>query len=746
LQRSERLDRRLAPRLSAAKSAELIIGKARSNHAELHAKEFVDHAWRLSEVTSNGEAPRIVAVIVNRVALARICHEELSARIKKSGVSAESVLFIGRTREIDRRALMLAYQTKLESGHGASDTALFVVATQCIEAGADFDFDTMVTQAAPLDVLRQRFGRVNRLGKRLSVDAVILACRDEIDGRADDPLYGMRTHTTWNWLVTQSTQGRVDFGINALDERLKGEDVSLLTTEARDAPTVMPAYVDLWAQTHPMPTVDAEPALFLHGVPGAADVQIVWRADIELDDLLPERINGRTLPLLALMPPKSAEAVAVPIYAARAWLSGKTAAPVNDVEGSPDTEADSRTGRTIPAVRWRGTDNEYTGAVTPWTLRPGDIVVVAGAVGGCDEYGWLPEGRQRVTDVGEIARQPYTMHRFAFRVHRRLLEDAMHAESGVRPTLKDVELLWRRMHLNMQEARNERNGASVARWLLRTDGLPREWHETLELFTKARNVQVTFPYDDSEARQVTGLVLVAPHGIERKKVDKTPRPAIASTECDETGSFQTNSVTLAAHSVHVADKARLYVRSVGLPRRLAEDIVLAARLHDEGKRDSRFQLYLRRGDRLDAATDKQVLAKSNKGAMDRGTERRVRERVGLPVAWRHEADSVRRALESAQLAAAHDPQLVLWLVGTHHGYGRPLYPHTDPMNCGPQDLDFLIYGDDWSEIFAKLRRHYGAWELARFEAIIRLADHRASEEEQQLTSRSSGVSTEAEVA
>ena len=137
-----------------------------------------------------------------------------------------------------------------------------------------------------------------------------------------------------------------------------------------------------------------------------------------------------------------------------------------------------------------------------------------------------------------------------------------------------------------------------------------------------------------------------------------------------------------------------------------------------------------------------MLAKS-----DRPLPRAARAASGLPENWRHEALSVRIALHMAQLAEAADPDLVLWLVGSHHGYGRPFFPHQDaddarprplpialglpaelPAGCGPQSLSFDWNGRDWSGLLARLGARYGTWELARMEAILRLADHRASEE------------------
>lgn len=48
----------------------------------------------------------------------------------------------------------------------SSPKALAVVATQVIEVSLDLDFDAIITEPAPLEALVQRFGRVNRRGKK----------------------------------------------------------------------------------------------------------------------------------------------------------------------------------------------------------------------------------------------------------------------------------------------------------------------------------------------------------------------------------------------------------------------------------------------------------------------------------------------------------------------------------------------------------------------------------------------------
>ena len=113
-----------------------------------------------------------VAVVVNHVGLAREIFEKLQ---KEAGEKVETVLLTGRIRSLDRDRLMekvkpfLAAPNRSEPEH-----PIILVATQTVEAGADLDFDALVTEIAPLDSLRQRFGRLDRLGKRGNSHAVIL--------------------------------------------------------------------------------------------------------------------------------------------------------------------------------------------------------------------------------------------------------------------------------------------------------------------------------------------------------------------------------------------------------------------------------------------------------------------------------------------------------------------------------------------------------------------------------------------
>jgi CRISPR-associated endonuclease/helicase Cas3 len=251
--------------------------------------------------------------------------------------------------------------------------------------------------------------------------------------------------------------------------------------------------------------------------------------------------------------------------------------------------------------------------------------------------------------------------------------------------------------------------------------------------------QLILPYGEDEEGHPAGIVLFAPKGIARSggELDTLLNGGTPCTEDDWLGSASGEAQTLDDHSKEVCDRGGASAATAGLVQKIAEDLALSGYLHDAGKADPRFQVVLYGGNWLEV-DDHKVLAKSSGRVPPDAWEK-----AGLPKHWRHEALSVRIAREHPRFRAAHDPELVLWLIGVHHGYGRPLFPHADedpPTGLasalgglkaapgpGPQSLAFCFNGWDWAQIFDRLKRRYGGWELARMEAIVRLADHRASE-------------------
>lgn len=684
----------LRSRIEAEKPAQLRLLPAESSRearkdakaragaaAKVQAAAFADAARALIEPA----VPCRVAVVVNRVALARAVHAQLADGL---GDTADVCLLTGRIRDLDRHEMMAQVTPRLAIGAERSGKPLVVVATQTIEAGADFDFDALVTQAAPLDALRQRFGRLNRAGRDIKARAVVIATKDEVAANADDPVYRDRTAKTWTWLNAKAGKAArkadapvLDFGIAAMDRLLASEPETAvsLSTEKPQAPILRPADLLLLSWTAPVPAVDPAIALFLHGpASGPADVSIVWRADITAGTL------DMATPWVALVPPHAGETLAVPLWAARAWLLEEgAAAEIADLEGAGAPEAAPDASRARRALRWAGEDDPRTGVVGPDALRPGDVIVVPATYGGCDGFGWNPDSREEVTDLGD--------QRIGGRRATKRLHPGLPGWSDVAALLTPDE--------NLDEP--ERLAALEAAGII-------EGHEGWRIV---------------RPEGYAGAVLLGPAG----------GALAAATEDDTSGLQAARPVGLAEHGGVVTAKARAFAAAAGLSPQLVADLALAAALHDAGKADPRFQAMLRGGDRLLAKMSAGApLAKSARLPTP-ATAAAARQAAGLPERWRHEAQSVTRAIADPRFAQAHDRELVLWLIGTHHGFGRPLFPHDDPREppnaLGPQRLDFQFEGSDWPQIFERLKARYGPWELARLEAVLRLADHRASEED-----------------
>jgi CRISPR-associated endonuclease/helicase Cas3 len=740
----------LKRRIEARKPARLVekpASKSDAARAKTIAEETVAVVSRLKAA---GIADPAVGVVLNRVARARAAFDHIAAEL---GDTAKVILLIGPARAVERDALaeeLEPIRTGRDEARKGLDLPLVIVATQTIEAGVDIDLDGLVTEAAALDALRQRFGRLNRAGRAIVPEATILAFKDDIANKADDPVYGNRVKATWDVLRELAGNAEmIDLGIRAFGSRI-GAKAAELAAPRQDAPVLMPAYAHLWSQTAPIPNADPEVALFLHGPDRSpASVQIVWRADIDEErDLRPAMGNtdeGRTVrdrlvELLKLMPPRAAEAIEVPLWAARAWLDQRAAdqASFADVVERAEDKDEPQTAAARRAFLWAGGDGARIGPVYGRALRNGDLIVVPAAYGGCDRWGWKPASRAPVIDVADKAAAPYAARRFAVRVTPALAAQELPPQDGA--TGNDLAA---RLAATLAAHREERAEHMLEAFLDRD--LPPEITGRLEALKDRRRdrrrggLVCSFPYGDADGAP-RGAVLIAPKGLEAESIDPSAPP---STESEDLGAAAKEPLALAIHLQQVQSWAIAFTTAAGLPPAVAEDVALAAYLHDAGKADRRYQTYYAGGNPYGPEVT-EPLAKTGGKRLPGGAW----ERAGLPPNWRHEALSVRAAIAHPTFKQAHDPLLVLWLIGTHHGHGRPLFPHADALDAeerpiglppafggalllkaepGPQSPAFDFEGLDWAQIFDALKERYGIWGSARLEAFVRLADHRASE-------------------
>jgi CRISPR-associated endonuclease/helicase Cas3 len=726
----------LGPRLKARKPTTLVVvekAKGANAFAAL-ASELAAQAVALAKEPEF----KAIAIIVNRVAVAKMTHALLSQQS-----DSDAVLMIGRMRSLDRDRVVAEWLKKLSadaSGERALTRPVFVVATQCLEVGANLDFDAMVSECASLDALRQRFGRLNRMGRDIPARGMIVIRADQVKPKDEDPIYGAALPATWEWLNQNAdeveatptgkragkkqatiTHKQIDFGVAALNKLLAQEEnealLPSLQAPSQSAPVMLPAHIDCWAQTAPAPLPSPDPAVFLHGPErGAPEAQVVWRADLNSESSDEEA----WVETVSLCPPTSGEQLAVPLSLFRRWMRGEAEAPdLADVEGGglgADDEAptDKQTRRVL---RWHGPEkSELT--YDPQALRPGDTLIVPATLRGWETFGHIPDP-ERYADLGDWA-------------HRRARGQTV-----------------LRLHPAVIQAWPDSQAKTRLLEIAATGETPEDFAELrqmLEALAETDDTELkTMAHELARDKRLKvyqhpfgGLVL---QGAQRRPGEEAQD---SFTDEDDTASAAPPA-TLQQHCEGVSRYAKVFAQGSGLSRELVEDITLAGLLHDFGKGDPRFQVILHGGNRWKAAAATVLMAKSERIPPSAAERNAIREEAGYPKGARHELLSV-RLIESAQelLAKAHDPELVLHLVACHHGHCRPFAPVIN--DASPVDVAFAFLGASVRHSsatglekldsgvagrFWKLTRKYGWWGLAYLEAMLRLADHRESAEERQ---------------
>lgn len=191
-------------------------------------------------------------------------------------------------------------------------------------------------------------------------------------------------------------------------------------------------------------------------------------------------------------------------------------------------------------------------------------------------------------------------------------------------------------------------------------------------------------------------------------------------------------VLLDDHQNDVAERTRQLAENLGLAPEFSEALELAAKYHDEGKRDLRFQQML--------GADLQADALAKSGHRSVAEAYRARSRSALPRGWRHEQLSALMVAASPEKVGEHR-DLVLRIIGCSHGHGRFSFAHDAGFLLKegylPEGTDYEALKEQatrlfnvgyWDTLMEQTSRTYGPYATAYLEAVERAADAQISRE------------------
>ena len=649
-------------RLGAAKPTELVTTKRKQL-----TKAMTAAALRL---VAAAPWPGCCLLFSNTVATAAAVAKALEER----DGDAEVVVLTGRlrSREADQVRARLLSDDGVRAGRPTRrcDRALFVVATQTLEVGADLDADHLVTESAGVRALTQRFGRLNRLGDCNHATAAIVHQTDERSW----PVYGTEPADVWERLLAHAETDGVDLGPGNIG-RVLGEPAD---RPAR-AGALLPIHLWEWAKTTVSPHGEAPVEIFFSGIDSElARVSIIWRA------WLPEP-GERCIPA-----PSQQEAVEVPIRQVRDLL---------------DHRADE-----LQALR-TSDDGTTLEPVTAASVRPGDTLLLPTIAGGYDnQVGFDPDAADEVLDVS-----PLVHHQLALRaeVLRHLLPTA---------PASDIAAALAPLQPQPDEpvgSQHRRDAASAVGELLRAHQ-PREgitddeWRTVVSGIGEAR-IGVPEPGDTTICSW-------------QQRTSWSDTPVAADVFDDLT--FDATSTRLDDHCQAVGELAGRIAEALGIPPHLQQALRLAGQFHDAGKAEVRFQRWLDpAGDRPLLAKSAGTQRESRRqaagwpagGRHELLSSRLLRAAIeaGLTLDDDIDAELVQHLVVSHHGYGRPSIRTV-----------ADLFPTT--LTVEVLGLPVTVPGDlaqdDWSQParFRQLCETYGYWGLALLEAILRQADHVAS--------------------
>ena len=546
-----------------------------------------------------------------------------------------------------------------------------VVATQTLEVGIDVDFADLVTELAPASSLAQRFGRVNRLGHRDDSKVVVIEPASGDSVKKDAPPYrAVDLSNAYAWL-----------------EALNGAE----------NPSVNPAAMVK------NPPVQSSPERLLYQRPEWPDLLEFSRTDE----------NPYDEPDLDLWLHDSLEAeTAMGGVIVRDNLPSNTSAAMEILKTSYFAPRDEETFPANLKILKEILDYQDEHGVKPrkFLYRQGEISLWQDADQGEESSQTLAPGDVLILDMGSI---PFTNQGIA--VTQRELPSKKDELKAV-PFLDDDELCVAELYVYEKCADREERfrkylGLSPDEVAELLDSQASDGQKVIasELSTEAEGGQEVIAW----YAEVTGK-----ESVEGSDIAQELAPA--------------GPVLLDDHQNDVAERTRQLAENLGLAPEFSEALELAAKYHDEGKRDLRFQQM------LGADPDADALAKS--GHRSVAEAYRARSRSALPRGWRHEQLSALMVAASPEKVGEHR-DLVLRIIGCSHGHGRFSFAHDAGFLLKegylPEGTDYEALKEQatrlfnvgyWDNLMEQTSRTYGPYATAYLEAVERAADAQISRE------------------
>ncbi|OFN71624.1 type I-U CRISPR-associated helicase/endonuclease Cas3 [Rothia sp. HMSC078H08] len=635
-------------------------GNAATVNAAVDAiKDFLAHR----EAGEGSDEAHTVGCIVNHVRTAISIKEKLT---KDKVLGKDEVeLLVGRMRPYDLKKLQKKH-SKLFTTEG-DESVKVVVATQTLEVGIDVDFADLVTELAPASSLAQRFGRVNRLGRRKNSKVVVIGPTNGDSVKKDAPPYkAVDLSNAYGWL-------------EALNDA--------------ENPSVNPAAMVK------NPPVQSSPERLLYQRPEWSDLLEFSRTDE----------NPYDEPDLDLWLHDSLEAeTAMGGVIVRDNLPSNTSAAMEILKTGYFAPRDEETFPANLKILKEILDHQDEHGVKPrkFLYRQGEISLWQDADQGEENNQTLAPGDVLILDTGSI---PFTNQNIA--VTQRELPSKKDELEAV-PFPEGIKLYVYEKCVDREEDFREYLGLS-----------PEEVAELLDSQASGGQKRIASELSTEAEDGQEVISWYADVTDDKKSIEGSD----IAQELALTG-----PVLLDDHQNDVAERTRQLAENLGLAPEFSEALELAAKYHDEGKRDLRFQQM------LGADPDAEALAKS--GHRSVAEAYRARSRSALPRGWRHEQLSALMVAASPEKMGEHR-DLVLRIIGCSHGHGRFSFDHDAGFllkeGYQPEGTDYEALKEQatrlfnvgyWDNLMEQTSRTYGPYATAYLEAVERAADAQISRE------------------